>query len=82
MNSVVYRLICCRDVLIGVSSEMTSSVVGGVGDAWTEELAGECDAILSNALELLWTYFLHPIVDIAEETLSSIQALVKTMYVG
>jgi hypothetical protein len=82
INSVAYRLICCRDVLIGVSTEGRTNSNGnenGNGNDWTAELALECDTMIGRAMELVWIYFQHPEIGISEEMISSISALVKTM---
>ena len=81
VNSITYRLICCHDVLVGNSkSDSTASdVLMNGGDGWTSELATVCDNMLIQVLELTWGYFRHSNIGIAEETLSSIQAIVKTM---
>ena len=82
VNSLAYRLICCRDVLIGVSEESQTYVQGQQGqhsEGWTVDSAAQLDGMLEHVLTLLWAWFQHSYVEVAEETLSSMQALVKTM---
>ena len=93
LNAVVYRLIVCRDVLLGLSKDdggashhrNTNAIRSGLQSPHRPavspaEATTVCDSLLSRAIEIQWGFFGHAqSFKVSEECVSSLSAALKTL---